>query len=332
MSGATKIEWTDATWNPVTGCTKISPGCKNCYAERIFHRPYPDRAFTDVRTHHERLDWPLRWKGSPQAKREGRPSKIFVVSMGDPFHEFVPRGYIDQIFTRMACRDGFIFQLLTKRTPNICFYLTDGRGMYARRRIQDQLELTGKPHTAATLIDRWPLSNVWIGFSAENQETFDQRWADVELLAKSGWTTWASLEPLLGPIVLPKHFLNLAKWVVAGGESGPNARPSHPDWFRSVRDQCQAAGVPFFFKQWGKWKDGSDVGKRLCVYNDGRSCEFTQEAIRAEEKLSGIPHIECNPVVITSVGKKRAGRLLDGREWNEFPETGSANAKPKNEG
>lgn len=132
MSGLSKIEWTDATWNPITGCTKVSAGCKFCYAERDFHRPYPGRAFTDVRTHPDRLDWPLRWRGARQAKAERRPSRIFVVSMGDPFHEMVGIDFIDRLWQTMMAAPQHIYQILTKRPERMLDYLTNstvgGRG------------------------------------------------------------------------------------------------------------------------------------------------------------------------------------------------------------
>ena len=336
MSGATKIEWTDATWNPVTGCTKVSAGCKFCYAERDFHRPYPGRAFTDVRTHPERLDWPLRWRGSKQAKAEGRPSRIFVNSMSDLFHEEVEPSFIDKVLAFARISDH-VFQILTKRPERMKGYFCPDpilpRCICSEARIAKIAETLAKMRGEDTGSAYWdvfleqPYENFWLGFSAEDQESFDERWEHVKPLAEKGWITWASLEPLLGRIVLPPDYLRLAKWTVTGGESGPHARPSHPDWFRSVRDQCQAAGVPFFFKQWGEWKPTRThnavrpaAAGKLVAYSVACSIDHKEvgKAVyhayptKPQDGIGEFEHLDL-------VGKKRAGRMLDGREWNEFP-------------
>lgn len=233
MDANSSIEWTDATWNSVTGCSKVSQGCKHCYAERIFNRPYPGRDFTDVRTHPDRLEWPLKWRGSKQAKSEGRPSRIFVNSMSDLFHEKVPDEFIDKVFAVMAMAKQHTFQVLTKRPERMRAFL---RNPYWGR-------------SAA-------LPNVWLGVSVEDQPTADKRIPI--LLQTPAAIRFVSYEPAIGPVDFEQYtgyrrmrdFKEL-DWVIAGGESGPHARPSHPDWFRSVRDQCQAAGIPFLFKQWG---------------------------------------------------------------------------------
>ena len=270
MSGLSNIEWTDATWNPVTGCSKVSAGCKNCYAEALFPRAYGKRKFTDVQVHPERLDWPLKWRGSPAAKAEGRPSRIFVNSMSDLFHEDVPAEFIADVFNIMVsvpltCRkrecehedpDCFavepphMFQVLTKRPERMLRFLSgDLERMVGEHWAGDSplsLQFECGP--------RFP--NVWLGVSVEDQQTADERIPI--LLQTPAAVRWVSYEPALGPVDF-SPYLRLAtpdsrlQWLVAGGESGPRARPPHPDWFRSVRDQCQAAGVPFFFKQWGAW-------------------------------------------------------------------------------
>jgi protein gp37 len=301
----TKIEWTDKVWNPVTGCTKVSAGCKNCYAERLFHRAYPDRAFTDVRVHPDRLDQPFHWK---------KPCRIFVNSMSDLFHESVPDDFIDAVFMTMAQCDPTapakapqdIFQILTKRPDRMLEFIRE------IQRERDWIEGV------------FPLSNVWLGVSIEDQATADER---IPLLLQTpAAVRFVSYEPALGPVnfarYLAPHYRGEQhlNWLIAGGESGPNTRPAHPDWFRGARELCISFGIAYFFKQWGEWQDGS--GSRdheLCVYADGRSCALTQEAIIEEEKRSGKMHNESHGVVMSRVGKKRAGRLLDGREWNEFP-------------
>ena len=294
MGDKSKIEWTDATWNPVTGCTKVSAGCKFCYAERDFHRPYPGRDFTDVRCHPDRLDWPLRWRGSKQAKAEGRGSRIFVNSMSDLFHEKISGEFVARIFCVMRNCPQHTFQILTKRPERALDMLKPKGFMQAMLR-------------NVTL----PLANVWLGVSVEDQTTADERIPF--LLQTPASVRFVSYEPALGPVDFtflnavestgnaqhPLHVRNNLggiNWIIAGGESGPHARPAHPDWFRSVRDQCQAGAVPFFFKQWGEWGP---------VFGEVRNCSADI--------------MEWGKNQVRKVGKKRAGRLLDGREWNEYP-------------
>jgi protein gp37 len=208
------IEWTDATWNPVTGCTKISPGCKNCYAERLAFRLKAMgnpryRAGFDVTLHRDQIDLPLRWR---------QPKRIFVNSMSDLFHEAVPDGFIGEVFDVMAKAHWHTFQVLTKRADRL-------RSL------------------APTL--RWA-PNIWQGVSVESAGYFSRIDGLREVLAA---VRVLSLEPLLGPLQdLPLQGID---WVIVGGESGPNCRPVSIDWVRDIRDQCRAVGVPFFFKQWG---------------------------------------------------------------------------------
>jgi protein gp37 len=214
MSDKTDIEWTDATWNPITGCTKISPGCKNCYAERLALRlkAMGNRRYRNgfgVTLHPDQLSLPLRWR---------QPKRIFVNSMSDLFHESVSEDYIRRVFEIMVRADWHIFQILTKRS---------GR-------------LTG---LAGQL--PWP-RNVWQGVSVENA---DYTWRIVDLQQVPAAVRFLSIEPLLGPI--PKLPLGGIDWVIVGGESGGRRRPRAPEWAREIRDQCLTASVPFFFKQWG---------------------------------------------------------------------------------
>jgi len=208
------IEWTDATWNPVTGCTKISPGCKHCYAERLAERlqamgnPRYKNGFA-VTLHPDQLDLPLRWR---------QPRQIFVNSMSDLFHEAVPDDYIRRVFDVMVQARWHVFQVLTKRS---------GRLADLARRLP------------------WP-SNVWQGVSVENAD-YVSRVAD--LVKVPAAVRFLSVEPLLGPIdELPLKGID---WVIVGGESGLGHRLIRPEWVRAIRDQCEAASVPFFFKQWG---------------------------------------------------------------------------------
>jgi len=207
MAEHTAIEWTDSTWNPVTGCTKVSPGCKYCYAERLTERF--GRRFTEIRLHPERLSLPTRWR---------RPRRIFVNSMSDLFHEQIPESIIKQVFAVMAEAHWHTFQVLTKRAERLA-------------------------EVGARLA--WP-ANVWQGVSIESAVYV---WRIRHLRHVPAAVRFLSVEPLLGPI--PHLPLDGIDWVIVGGESGPRRRPLDPAWVREIRDQCRAAGIPFFFKQWG---------------------------------------------------------------------------------
>lgn len=224
MSSASSIEWTDATWNPVTGCTKVSPGCAHCYAETFAERfrgvpGHPYEQGFDLKLWPERLELPLQWK---------RPRMIFVNSMSDLFHPDVPDEFIVSVFDVMRRASRHTFQVLTKRPERT-------------------LQLSRRLH--------WPF-NVWMGTSVENQR-FTSR---IDALRGTGARVkFLSCEPLLGPLQLR---LDGIDWVIVGGESGHRARPMRADWARSIRKQCDEAGVSFFFKQWGAHtEDGVRVGK-----------------------------------------------------------------------
>ncbi len=214
MAEKSPIEWTDATWNPVTGCTKVSPGCKHCYAERLAIRlkkmanPRYTNGFS-VTLHRDQLDLPLRWKNS---------RKIFVNSMSDLFHESVPDRFIRDVFHTMTRAPQHIFQVLTKRSKRL---------------------------SALSSVLPWP-PNIWQGVSVE---TADYLWRIEDLAKTSASVKFVSLEPLLGPLDgLP---LDGIDWVIVGGESGPRHRRIEAQWVREILRQCSVAGVPFFFKQWG---------------------------------------------------------------------------------
>ena len=214
MAGRTRIEWTQRTWNPVTGCSKVSPGCKHCYAERFAKRlqakgnPRYRNGFA-VTLHSDLLEVPLRWK---------TPSLIFVNSMSDLFHEAVPIEFIEEVFRTMEKAHWHIFQVLTKRSDRLY-------------QLRDKLP--------------WP-SNVWVGVSVELELYY---FRIHHLRAIPAKARFLSCEPLLGPLEnLPLAGIH---WVIVGGESGPGARPVRLEWVLSIKEQCERAGVPFFFKQWG---------------------------------------------------------------------------------
>ena len=225
MSDNSSIEWTQATWNPVTGCTKVSPGCAHCYAETFAERfrgvpGHPYEVGFDLTLRPERLELPLAWK---------RPRLIFVNSMSDLFHADVPDAFIASAFETMRRADWHQFQVLTKRPERAA--------------------------EIAPLLEPWP-AHVWMGTSVENQ-----RWTTrIDALRTiPAPVRFLSCEPLLGPLTLDLAGIH---WVIAGGESGPRSRPMQPAWAEGVRDQCVEQQVPFFFKQWGAFDAcGKRVGK-----------------------------------------------------------------------
>lgn len=259
----TAIEWTDRVWNPVRGCSMVSAGCEHCYAMRQAHRfagpgqPYAGlteiglhgpRWNGKVSLHPELLDLPLRWR---------KPSRIFVNSMSDLFHENVPDEFIKSVFRVMGDTVWHEFQVLTKRP----------------HRMRKFAKYWQEKHTLAEGGPSWHWPHIWLLVSCEDQKTANERIPI--LLDTPAAVRGVSLEPLLGPVDL-SHIDGKSAvayrmvrgeprrldWVIVGGESGPNARPMHPDWVRSIRDQCQAAGVPFFFKQWGG-KNKKQAGRML---------------------------------------------------------------------
>ncbi len=218
MANATAIEWTDATWNPVTGCTKISAGCDNCYAERFAERfrgvaGHPYEQGFDLTLRPERIDQPLAWRG---------PRMIFVNSMSDLFHKYVPFAFVDGVFDTMERARWHTFQVLTKRSSLMRKYVN------------------------ARYKERLVPSHIWLGVSVEDGTKLSrvQHLRDTHASIR-----FLSVEPLIGPV--GEIDLNGIHWVIVGGESGPNARPMRSEWAQEIRDQCVEDGVPFFFKQWG---------------------------------------------------------------------------------
>jgi len=354
MADRSRIEWTTATWNPIVGCSLVSPGCTHCYAMKQAARieamyvganlkggggaPFPPSPYAGVtRDSMAGPVWtgkigvvddsaftkPLRWK---------RPRSIFVNSMGDPFHEAVPDAAIDRVFAVMALCPQHTFQVLTKRSPRMRRYIS---GLAAERiaAVAHGLFDERNPHSRSERLvpmffnrthDWWriaiedvrraslPLANVYLGVSAEDQRRADERREDLFALAERGWTTFVSYEPALGPVNwTPWGFID---WLISGGESGPNARPSHPDWHRAARDFCAARAIAYFFKQWGAWAP--------CAPDAAQSEHCGWTPLRG--KLGGMAKPEelypaAGAAYVHRVGKRCAGRLLDGVEHNAFP-------------
>lgn len=397
MADKTGIEWTDTTWNPIRGCTRVSEGCRNCYAEKVAARfsgpglPYEGLAVVrngharwtgEVRLVSEHLEDPVRWR---------KPRRIFVNSMSDLFHEKLSNEQIATVF-KMICKSlrdrpreqRHTFQILTKRAERLPDWFA-----WAQREYAGWFGSDGN-------LD---LGHVWLGVSVEDQQAADER---IPLLLQTPVRVrWLSCEPLLGPVdlglqgatcsccprwpsrwvqlehyvtadhplclwpehrekivapgiyraesnphgalsvptrggklgVRPDEFTPLpgVDWVVVGGESGPDARPMHPDWARSLRDQCQVAGVPYFFKQWGEWKPISEmaVGEDDALYEPApegyedlytRQCKVPNRAVQFDGG-DGYQLIDGHGgYLMFRVGKKKAGRTLDGRTWDEYPE------------
>ena len=319
MSDRSLIEWTDATWNPVSGCTKITAGCDNCYAERFSERFRGVKIATksgprehyyyngfDLTLHPEHLDRPARWT---------RPRMIFVCSMGDLFHRNIPAGYLDRIFEVMERADHHIYQVLTKRSPRMRNYM---RRRYAGREAP---------------------AHIWCGVSIENADSF----ARVRHLKETpAAVRFLSCEPLIGPIanialvqrdsrgniVPPDERLDLngIHWVIAGGESGPGARPMHPQWAGELRVQCTLESVPFFFKQWGEWAPAMQEWHDLEFWRKWRSagephtdpwCLLTVDGERSET------FTDRGEALLYRHGKKKAGRRLYGQIHDGFPRAGA---------
>ena len=385
MADRTKIEWTDATWNPIVGCSVLSPGCTNCYAMRLAgtrlkHHPSRQGLTVDTKagpvwTGETRLDeraltQPLRWR---------RPRKIFVCAHSDLFHPETPDEWIDRVFAAMVLSPQHTFQVLTKRPERMREYM-------GRRDAHDLahpaivnaacLSATGAvahPHVDLTV---WPLPNVWLGVTAERQQEADERIPI--LLETPAAKRLVSVEPMLGAVDLtrldmmtalglekdglfPEHHFDALRgrsdihpihgadpgwpaldWVICGGESGPKARPMHPDWARRLRDQCAAARVPFLFKQWGEWLPFGQGGFTSWSGATGRAGNRLKRRdlawpgiVHLNDGNGGPDHARIGPVETAfldrngilqtcRIGKRAAGCLLDGVEHIAFPVIGGA--------
>lgn len=310
MGSKTNIGWTDSTWNPVWGCTKVSAACKYCYAERVSQNMRRD--FSKVeRTNEKNFSLPRRWSN---------PRNIFVCSMSDFFHEGVDR-WREDMWRTIYEANQHTYQILTKRPE----------------RIPDCLPSFGKKE--------WPWPHVHFGVTVENE---DNLWRVEKLMEIPVALRFLSIEPMLGNIDVGQwillgniertaemlvgrpHKYGCIHWVIVGGESGPMARPMHPDWVRSIRDQCEKNNVPFFFKQWGEWvpkSQGFKVGQNPrwgTITKDGTFFELTTPWNGHDDDGSG-------EAVMVRVGTKEAGCILDGRVWSEMPIVNKKRKEKNNE-
>ena len=396
----TAIEWTDEVWNPTTGCDRISPGCDNCYALTMAKRlkgmgqakyqtdgdPRTSGPGFGIAVHSDALTEPLRWK---------KPRRVFVNSMSDLFHARVPREFLARVFAVMAATPQHTYQILTKRPDRAARILTDlctcGRGHPNGEHFRSQMEWAATSHSPTHVPglehgiyhrSGWPLPNVWIGTSVENQKYADLRIP--ALLETPAAVRFLSCEPLLGPVDLfagdhstherdydgaddyicldcstderhvPWRVIDRTNfgidWVIVGGESGPKARAMHPAWAQRLRDDCETAGVPFFFKQWGEWGPAPFI-VRVCDPDVGwKGTDEELAAAKADSEARGATHVHTGnwfmekgereywlheighkpwslercglpdgTAAIRRWGKKRAGRELDGRIHDAFP-------------
>ncbi|CAN5649014.1 phage Gp37/Gp68 family protein [soil metagenome] len=352
MSANSKIEWTDHTFNPWTGCTKVSPGCDHCYAEGWSQRAGAKvgkwgLGAPRVRTTATNWRQPLKWNAQAGEfmAQHGRRQRVFCASLADVFDNAVDPAWRVDLWQLIQDTPNLDWLLLTKRVGNVFGMLPDGWAFQSAP---------------------WP--NVWIGATVVDQSEADR---DIQkLLAVPAAKRFLSMEPMLGPVQLGLQCENWSDditmdpetgarecckacdftgignaidWVIVGGESGPDARPMHPDWARSLRDECAAAGVPFLFKQWGEWlpisQQAEEFTQRLYRSNRkarlhedqgalddcyGRTCTVEQAVIHEDGSvhapLEPMAFLQGTGAMLTfKAGKKAAGRLLDGVEWNEVP-------------
>jgi protein gp37 len=285
MSDHSQIQWTDATWNPITGCTKVSPGCAHCYIERTPAFRIHGRAFvrgaTDLRLHDNRLEQPLHWR---------KPRRVFVNSLSDIFHADVPDAFIDRIFAVMALSQRHTFQILTKRPERLRAYFADPHALSFRWSVE--CEGLGWTLTDAAIRALWPLPNVWLGVSVENQHFADER---IPLLLQTpAAIRFISAEPLLAPVDLSRRLRlcsrsdhmhtiedgcwNKLDWVIVGGESGPVARPFEVTWARSIVRQCKVAGVACYVKQLGEnVQDAAASRDDMCARETWPAAEVSRD-------------------------------------------------------
>lgn len=346
MAENTKIEWADHTWNPWEGCQKVGPGCDHCYAENRNARFAGGQAINwgpgapRRRTSASNWNLPLRWNAQAEAfqAQHGRRQRVFCASLGDVFDNAVDVQWRADLFTLIHQTPALDWLLLTKRIGNV-------QPMLA--------ELAHGNDHDLSLLEMMPLPNVWIGATITSQAEADR---DIpKLLAVPAAKRFLSMEPLLEPVSFEGMFANPSNiadgtnaleeldWVIVGGESGPGARPMHPDWATNLRDQCQAVGTPILFKQWGEWKPISQMAEpeHRALYRSnvqakphenqdnlddcyGRSCTVPYTVVHLDGSVHGVTEplafLQGTGAMQTfKLGKKAAGRMLDGRTWDGFP-------------
>ena len=317
-----KIEWTEKTWNPLAGCKEISPGCANCYAATMAKRLEAMGQEKYQGTTKTLPNGKVVWTGKislldeeddqfTAPLRRTKPTTYFVNSMSDLFHQDVPFEFVEKVFSVMHQTPHHTYQVLTKRPDRMAAFMNRPASEWT--------------YSVMPISPSWPFSNVWLGTSVEDQQRADERIP--YLLAVPAKVRFLSIEPMLGPINLmnhcfnckedkahsvwtccagcdhPNHAADEIQWVIVGGESGHSARLMQIEWARSLRDQCQAVGVAFHFKQHGGW----------CAFN-----QIPDESLQQVE-LDRLPMLSIGENSYHRIGKKIAGRQLDGREWNELP-------------
>lgn len=358
----TKIEWTHIpgykpeTWNPTTGCTRVSAGCDHCYAVPMTRRLSGIAATREKYSglvnegkHHFNGRVKMHWDSLTLPGTWTKPRAVFVNSMSDLFHEQVSDDFIRDVFVVMGMYPEHIFMILTKRPERLARVLNNLSGYQSEMKTRIVVNSLRRRADGKRVEAPWPLPNVWLGVSVEDQKTADERIP--YLLKTPAAVRFLSCEPLLGSLdirlcLYPHRRMNCPKcnemhidygphrhhlcmhcgerwdggdtatgsmehneyrqidWLICGGESGPDARPMHPEWARSLRYQCQEAGVPFFFKQWGEWIDNQNIPFEH-ITGDYKQYVFNPDGFVAHE--------------VWKIGKRKAGRQLDGVEYNEFP-------------
>lgn len=343
MAQKTDIEWTDNTWNPVRGCSRVSEGCRNCYAEIMAARfsgpgQWGEGLAEIVRKPDGAIDH--RWTGKLAAAPEHvllaplkwkKPRLVFVNSTSDLFHENVPDDLIDRVFAVMALTPHITYQVLTKRPERMLKYM-QRRNPNGHHPFLDQaalMAMTGAWNTPALDLRVVALPNVWLGVSIEDQWTAEARLPYLKRTPAA--VRFVSAEPLLSWLDL-SDWLEVLDWVICGGESGPDARPIHPNWPRDLRDQCAAAKVPFFFKQWGEWLPFGQAGFTRwqavprtgsrwlgrAFFNDGNGGPETHNS-GVVETVQILKIRDSSAKLCVRLGKKRTGRKLDGVVHDGFP-------------
>ncbi|MCA1909432.1 MAG: phage Gp37/Gp68 family protein [Magnetospirillum sp.] len=319
MAENSAIEWTDHTWTPIAGCDPISPACANCYAALMAARleKMGQAKYTGLAT---RTGNRGKWTGEVNLWEPDllkplevkKPARWFLTSMGDVFHRKVPFEFLDRLFAVMALADRHTFYVLTKRADVAAEYLGPSpelEGMTRDVLVEGGAQAIHHQRTGEDpsmwLAVHWPLPNVVIGCTAEDQKRADERRPHMAAIAAAGWRTFVSYEPALGPVDWSGwEFLS---GLISGGESGQGARPSHPSWHRAARDWCEEAHVPFMFKQWGAWRPNA-MGER-CVFLDGRDAPNLEPGGKNGH----------GSVRVQRYHGKTAGRELDGRVHDGIP-------------